>query len=259
MSAAKHGLPTSLAPDLLKEILRYEPRHWRAMKPRLVRKSPEVWRDLDTPSDDAFYPKLHERLMDPTNRHHFEEEAKRHDTKNRPRSLYLAMVYFYRDQLSGEESFREQMGGSQSPREIVEIVSQYEDTDRLANVIWLHFAQGHFTYDELLEMAEEYPGVSERLAPVMREDAGAPHMVGNRWEASIARMKHALDAANAQAPDPRLLELLTDCVGELKDILAEAERSSQFLSSLVELVRDHATVLCARASLNPLVEGIQRP
>lgn len=89
MSAVKHGLPTSLTPDLMKEILRYEPRHWRrAMKPRLVRKSPEVWGDLDTPSDDAFYPKLHERLMDPTNRHHFEAEARRHDTRNRPRSLY---------------------------------------------------------------------------------------------------------------------------------------------------------------------------
>ena len=216
MSAAEHGLPTSLTPDLMKEILRYEPRHWRAMKSRLARKSPEVWKDMNL-SDGAFYPKLHERLMDPTNRHDFEAEAKRHDTRNRPRGLYRGMVCFYRDQLSGEESFREQMGGNRSAREIVEIVSQYEDADRLANVIWLHFAQGRFTYEELSEIAEEYPGVLERLAPVMQDDAGAPDMVGNRWDACLARMRDALDAADAREPGPRLLELLTDCVGELSE------------------------------------------
>ena len=258
MSAVKHGLPTSLTPGLMKEILRYEPRHWRAMKPRLLRKCPEVWKDMNF-SDDAFYHKLHERLMDPTNREDFETEARRHDTRNRSRSLYKGMNCYYLDQLGGDESFREQMAAGPAPRGIVEIVSQYEDADRLANVIWLHFAQGDFTEDELSEIAVEYPGVLERLAPVMQGGAAAADMVGDRWEACLSRMTDALEAADAQEPDPGLLELLTDCVAELKDIVAEAERSSGFLSSLVELVRDHAAVLCERTSLKAYVEGMQQP
>ena len=232
----------------MKEILRYEPRHWRAMKPRLLRKSPEVWKDMNF-SDDAFYRKLHERLMDPTNRDDFETEARRHDTRNRPRSLYQGMNHYYWDQLAGEESFREQMAGRPSPRGIVEIVSQYEDADRLANVIWLHFAQGDFTDGELSQIASEYPGVLARLAPVMQGGAAAADMVGDRWEACLSRMRDALDAASAQGPDPGLLELLTDCVAELKDIVAEDERSSDFLSSLVELVREHTTVLCVQTAV----------
>ena len=258
MSAAKHGLPTSLTPGLLKEILRYEPRHWRAMKPRLERKSPEVWKDMDF-SDDAFYFKLHERLMDPMNRENFEAEARRHDTRNRPRSLYKGMNLYYWDQLAGEESFGEQLASRPSPRGIVEIVSQYEDVDRLANVIWLHFVQGDFADDELPEIAEEHPGVLERLAPVISRGAAAADIAGNRWEVCLSRMRDALDAADPQEPDPGLLELLTGCVAELKDIVAEADRLSGFLSALVELVRDHETVLCDRASLKPYVEGMQLP
>ena len=58
MFAAKNGLPTSLTSALLKEILRYEPRHWKAIKPKLVRKGPKVWKSLNL-SDNGFYDKLH--------------------------------------------------------------------------------------------------------------------------------------------------------------------------------------------------------
>ena len=259
MSTAKHGLPTSLTPGLMKEILRYEPRHWRAMKPRLVRKSPEVWKDMDL-SEDGFYRMLHERLVDPANRDDFETEARRYDTRNRPRSLYRGMNRYYWDQLAGEELFREQMASRPSPRGIVEIVSQYEDVDRLANVIWLHFAQGDFTHGELSQIASEYPGVLARLAPVMQGGVAAADMVGDPWKACLSRMRDALDADGAKAgPDPGLVELLTGCVAELKDIVEEDERSSDFLSSLVELVGEHGTVLCARASLKPYVEEMQQP
>jgi len=241
----------------MKEILRYEPRHWRAMRPRLVRKSPEVWEDMEL-SDAAFYPKLHERLMNPTNRRDFEAEARRHDTKNRPRGLYQGMLRFYWDQLSGEEFFREQMSGDQSPREIVEIVSKYEDADRLANLIWLHFARGDFTDEELSQIAQEYPGIFERLAPVMQGGARGADVIGSRWEAYLGRMRDALDAADSQRPDPRLVRLLTDCVGELEGIVAEAERSSGFLSAVVDLVREHEPVLLQSPSLKPYVERLQK-
>ena len=61
MTIATYGLPTSLTPDVLKEALRYEPRHWKALKMRLVRKRPTVWEDMNI-SDDDFYDKLHQRL-----------------------------------------------------------------------------------------------------------------------------------------------------------------------------------------------------
>ena len=256
MSAAKYGLPTSLTPGLLEEILRYQPRDWRTIKPRLVRKRPMVWDDLNL-SDDDFYRKLHERLKDPTNRQEFDSETRRHDTPKRPRSLYRGMIQFYQEQSAVNESFSEQVADSPSPRGSVDIVSQH-DIDRATNMMWLHFAEGHFTDDELLEVAEEHPGVLERLEPVLQGDAVEADMTANRWEACLSRIRDALDATEPKGPDSGLLELLTDCVAELNEILLEAERSSGFSSSLIELMRDHTTVLCERASLKPYVDAMQR-
>ena len=64
MSAAKHGLPTSLTPDVLKEALGYEPRHWKVLKARLARKRPAIWGDMKL-SDNDFYVELHRNLQDP--------------------------------------------------------------------------------------------------------------------------------------------------------------------------------------------------
>ena len=61
MSSARTGLPTSLTPQVLEEILRYEPRHWKAIKTRLVRKRATLWEDMNL-SDEGFYDKLHELL-----------------------------------------------------------------------------------------------------------------------------------------------------------------------------------------------------
>ena len=91
MSTARTGLPTSLTPQVLREILRYEPRHWKAIKTRLVRKRPALWEDMSL-SDDDFYDKLHELLKDPENRHEFELAAKSQGSRNRARGLFRRIV-----------------------------------------------------------------------------------------------------------------------------------------------------------------------
>ncbi len=257
MSAAKHGLPTSLTPSLLEEILRYEPRHWRSIKPRLVRKRPTVWKDMNL-SDDDFYQRLHERLKDPSDRDDFDAEGRRHETRKSPRSLYRRMIHYYWDQLEDEDSFHEQIAGSSSPRELVEIVSRYGDEDRLANIVWLHFVQGLISDGELSEIAEEHPGVLERLAPLLEGHATEPDASNSRWKACLSRIKAALEHSDEKEPDSGVVELLTDCVAELGQILRAAHRSSEFLSSLRDLVRDYTSVLSGRASLKPHVDRIER-
>ena len=152
MSAAKHGLPTSLTPNLLTEILRYEPRHWKALKPRLVRKRPTVWEDINL-SDDAFYDTLHEHLKDLTNRRDFDTEAKRGDTKRRPLGLYRGIHQYYGNQLADKESFRERMPKKATPKEYVDAISYCDDDDRLTNVVWALREEDAISDHELSEIA----------------------------------------------------------------------------------------------------------
>ena len=86
MSAINFGLPTSLTPDMLKQILRYEPRHWKALELRLVRECPAVWKGIHL-SDDDFYTKLHALLKDPENRRVLEAAAQKEGTSKRPLTL----------------------------------------------------------------------------------------------------------------------------------------------------------------------------
>ena len=87
MSTARTGLPTSLTPKVLRDVLRYEPRHWKAIKARIAKKRRTLCEDMSVSRDD-FYDKLHELLKDPENRQTFELAAKSSGTRNRTGSLF---------------------------------------------------------------------------------------------------------------------------------------------------------------------------
>ena len=259
MSTAKIGLPTSLTPDVLREILRYEPRHWKPIKTRLVRKHPTVWEGMSV-SDEDFYDQLHERLRDPVSRHEFAAASRQRDSRHRPRALYRAIFKHYFDQFSGDESFLEQASRTASPRDIVDAISHYDDDDRLTNVLWALLEDGGLSDDDLSEIAAEHPGVRERLASVVDGNSVEAGTVVDRWEAAVSRIKDALEDADSNGPDSRVVGLLTKSVGELKEIAleAEAKRSADFSSSLVELLRKHQDVLSGRSPLKPYVDRLEQ-
>ena len=258
MPTAKTGLPTSLTPEVLRDILRYEPRHWKAIKTRLVRKRPALWEDMSL-SDDDFYDKLHELIKDPRNRHEFELVAKSQGSRSRARGLFHRIISHYTDQLLHEEFFHERMPAKAPSWELIDAVSHHDNDDRLANVVWAVLEIGGLSDDELSEIATEHPGVGERLRTVVDADVAGRGTVPNQWEAGLTRLREALDSADLQRPDSSLVEQLAECVNELRGLAsaAEAERSAEFSSSLSELMRQHAAVLSDQPSLKPYVDRVE--
>ena len=252
MSAARYGLPISLTPDLLKEILRYEPRHWKAIKAKLVRKRPTLWKEMNL-SDDLFYDKLHDHLEDPINRRDFDTVARQQDTKRRSFGLYRGIHQYYGHQLADNESFIEHMPKRATPREYIDAVAHCEDDDRLANIVWTLFDERDIAEHELSELCEKYPGIFLHLKPVVDANDTDADTVDERWEACISRIRGTLEAADSKKPDIRVAEQLTKCAAELTNLATEAETHSGFSSSLVELLRKHESVLSERASLKPYV------
>ena len=258
MSTARTGLPTSLTPEVLGEILRYEPRHWKAIKARLSRNRPTLWGDMSVSNDD-FYDKLHELLEDPGIRHEFELAAKSQGSRNRARGLFRRIIKYYIDQLRYEESFRERLPEKATSRELIDAVSYHDDDDRLANVVWAVLGDGGLSDDELAEISAEYPGVSDRLQIAVDGNTIGGRTAPNQWEAGLSQLREALDSADRQRPDSGVVEQLAQCVNELQQLAsaAEAKRSAAFSSSLLELMRQHAAVLSDQPSLKPYADRIE--
>ena len=258
MSTTRTGLPTSLTPEVLREILRYEPRHWKVIKTRLVRKRATLWEGMSL-SDDDFYDRLHELLKDPGNRHEFEVAAKSRGSRNRAGGLFRQIIHHYIGELRHEELFREEVPAKATARQLIDAVSHHDDDDRLANVVWAILEDGGLSDDELSEIATEHPGVAERLQTVLDADTVGGGMA-NQWEAGLSRLRETLDNADPQRPDSGLVEQLTDCVNKLRELAsaAEAERSATFSSSLLDLVRRDAAVLSDQPSLKSYVDRVER-
>ena len=261
MSTATIGLPTSLTPDVLREILRYEPRHWKAIKTRLLRKHPTVWEGMSV-SDEDFYDQLHERLRDPVNRNEFAAAARQRDSRHRPRALHGAIFKHYVDPLSADESFRERIPvpSKASSREWVDAISHYDDDDRLTNVLWVLLEDGGLSDDDVSEIAAEHPGVRERLASVVDGNSMEAGTVVDQWEAALARIRDAVEDADLKGPDSSVVGLLANSVEELRRLAleAQAERSADFSLALVELLRKHRDVLSGRGSLKPDIDRIEQ-
>lgn len=256
MSTARTGLPTSLTPEVLREILRYESRHWRAIKTWLARTRTTLWEDMSL-SDDDFYDQLHELLKDPRNRHEFNAAAKSRESRKRGGGLFCRIILHYIDELRHEELFREEMPAKATARQLIDAVSHHDDDDRLANVVWAMLEYGGLSDDELSEIATEHPGVAERLQTVLDADTVGGG-TANQWEAGLSRLRETLDNADPQRPDSGLVEQIAERVNELRELAsaAEAERSAEFSSSLLDLMRRHEAVL-SDPSLKPYVDRIK--
>ena len=82
----------------------------------------------------------------------------------------------------------------------------------------------------------------------------------NQWEASLSRLREALDTADLRRPNMSVVAQLAERVNELRELALadEAQRSAAFSSSLLELMRQYATVLSDRSSLKPYVDRIEQ-
>ena len=259
MSTAKTGLPTSLTPEVLREILRYERRRWRAVKTRLVKKRAAPWEDMNV-SDNDFYDKLHSALEDPRNRHEFEIAAKERGSQNRTDGLYRRIIHHYIHELQQEETFLEQMPTKATARQVIDAVSHHHDDDRLANVVWAILEDGGLSDADLSEIAVEYPGVGERLKAFVDGESAAGKATIDQWETGLFRLRDILKKADVRRPESSVVKQLAEQVTELQELAlaAEVERSAAFSSSLLALMRKHATVLSDRPALKPFVDRVEQ-
>ena len=240
MSAAMLGLPTSLTPDVLAQVLRYEPRHWRAIAPRLVRERPDVWEHLHL-SDDDFYTKLHMLLQDPLNRKALEVAARKENTKNRFLTLCGAIHKHYFKSVRNDPSLADAWSKSPDPKDVKDVIDAFAgcgDDDRLANVVWAFAEGGHLTHAALSEVANDHPGVRMRLAGTV-EGIEVAASVETRWSVSLSRMRDALERAEKHGPDSKVVEHLAGCTNELRELVRESEHFAKIIALLTNLFDKH--------------------
>ena len=249
MSATTYGLPTSLTPDVLAQILRYEPRHWKVIAPRLVREYPDAWEHIQL-SDDDFYTKLHTLLKDPLNRRALEIAAQKENTKNRSLTLCGAIHKYYFKSLRNDPYLVDRLPKRANPKEIIDVLAGCDDDDRLANVVWAFAESGELTYADLSEITNNHPGVRTRLAgTVIGVEVTA--QVGIRWSACLSRMRDALERAEKHGPDSKVVELLAGSTNELREIVDESEHFAKIIASLTNLIDEHRNVFSDHGSLVP--------
>ena len=252
MSATKFGLPTSLTPQVLKQILRYEPRHWKALKARLVKEHPAAWEDIHLSGDD-FYTKLHALLKDPVNRWALEAAAQKESTKNRPLTLCCEIRKHYEKSLRNEPSFYDRLPKRPTPKEFVNALADCGDSDRLANVIWAFAESGSFTCADLAKIGEEHPSVRTRLGGVVKGIDMEAKPVAVRWVECLSRMRDTLEMAEKLGPDS---EVAADFVGhadDLQKLALDFDRAAKAWASLTDLIDKHRNVLSHHSSLKPYV------
>lgn len=257
MSAAKHGLPTSLTPDVLKEALGYEPRHWKALKARLARKRPAIWGDMKL-SDNDFYVELHRNLQDPINRQEFEVAAGQSGRHSQRLSLYRRIFRYHRERLDREESFRNRVPEKFSYMGIVNIVADYGDDDCLANLVWLFLEEGAITDQQFSDITRNHSGVPERLGFLADDDRTEVRSLENQWAECLSRIRDTLEDAGGKDPDSGVVDILTSCIDELRQITTEIERSASFWTSFTKLIREHRDVLSDQLSLKSYVDWVDQ-
>ena len=203
MPATRYGLPISLTPNLLAQILRYEPRHWKVLQSRLARERPAIWEGIHV-SDDDFYAKLHDILKDPENRRALESAAQKGRTRNRPLTLWGQIHKYYTGPLWNDPSFSDWLSEDRAPLEIVEALADCGDDDRLANIVWAFAEGGRLTCTELLKIAEDHPGIRERLGGTVTGIEMEAKPVAERWVECLSRIGSTLETAKEYGPDSDL-------------------------------------------------------
>ena len=264
MPAAGSGLPTSLTPEVLGVILRFEPRHWKEIRARLIRKQQDVWEAMNV-LDEDFYHELHERLKDPDNRRDFDSAVKSSVRARRIRKslsgFYHGVISHYIDQLKNEEFFRERMPhGRTTPRELVDAISHHGDDNLLANMLWAIREDGGLSDDDVSEIAGEHPGLLNRLGYIVDGDRLRGGTAVDRWQASLSRLRKTVNKVDSKEPDLNVADRLAKLVDGLRKIAseAEAERLADFSAALADVIRKHRDVLSDQASLKSHMQKIEQ-
>ena len=174
--------------------------------------------------------------------------------------MYLRIVRHYIHELQLEDTFGERLTGKIKPSQVLDALSHQGDDDRLANAVWAFAEDGKLSDTELLDIVAGNPGIAERIRIVVDDNTVAGETAIDQWAAAFSRLRETIEKADTNRPDASVVEKLTDCVDELRDLVSAvvAERSAAFSSSLLEIMRLHASVLSDRPELKPYIDRIEQ-
>ena len=264
------GLPSSLTPERLKEVLGFAKTQEREFAEALDRIAYSSWNVTETTSD--FYPRLHAlvstaegRIVYEKARDAFERaKRKRSGRADLPRRLVLACHRSAPDLTQCQVlSFGLPNPSSEAASDCQRALAQAGRWDLFAELVWGIGLTREASGDYVLDALETYPAA----APFLEDVRASIYLVGNRSEptgpitdetaeeaarttALVADIQRQAGALTAEHLDPQLLDTLRDDVTHLIDIAevhAAQRRDIKRLQTRISTWREsHLTALTDR-------------
>lgn len=248
MPSLGQGLPTSLSPEMLAKILRYQEGPWREIQSHLLREFQSQWRPL-RPADNSFYEKLHFFLCDSRNRYKFNRIAVRCGKKNKEQSLPERICAYYLKSHRTEPTLREHLPKEPTHMGLLDALAKNDDADRLANVAWAFFEQGKIDIDSMYELLECYPELQDRLEDVLPDNTSDEGEIDVHWARGIERLRQIVEEQSLSRPDVVLARRIRFRASRLVEVAVTAAESKkkEFWRKTFTLLESHKEIY----SVNP--------
>ena len=200
-------LPNSLPPQLLGEILGYEPRFWHKIEPFLLRDFPDDW-EKRTLSDESFYDHLHNFLQDPERRILFNFTASKYGTKKRPLDLSKRIdAYYMRRHLKSPDFFKK-YPKPPTYADVLNILAEDDDIDQLANMAWAFLDKRCVDIKVVQEIADKREGLIDRIGfdlIIEADDNGQ-----GQWQSMVVDLRALVDELNSKQSNVELADQIRE-------------------------------------------------
>ena len=240
-------LPNSLPPQLLGEILGYEPRFWHKIEPSLLREFPDVW-EKRTLSDESFYDHLHNFLQDPERRALFNSTASKHGTKRRPLELSKRIdAYYMRRHLKSPDFLKK---WPKTPRyvDVLNILAEDDDIDQLANMAWAFLDKGCVDIKVVQEIADKREGLIDRIGFDLI--IAADDNEQGQWQSMVVDLRALVDELNSKQSNVELADKIRELANSAVEV-AESIRDG-FWNKLTSLLTEYEDCFAGSPELSDI-------
>ena len=241
-------LPTSLTAPLLEQILRYVPGQRRKIVTDLQKEFQSDW-EKRSPSDQDFFTHLHSFIQDPVHRSRFVSIARKHSTKRRSLVLSDAIYAHY---ILQQPDLHATLKPHSTPADILHVLAQDDDMDRLANIAWAFLEAGSIDFRFLQELFENHPTLKDRFEYTTLGDTHTSAQ--SPWQLTLKKLIAIIGEVDPEDPNKALANRLLGEATRLYEI-ADAE-SLRFWDELRELFTKYNKYVDASDDLQRISEKL---
>ena len=240
-------LPNSLPPQLLGEILGYEPRFWHKIEPSLLREFPDDW-EKRTLSDESFYDHLHNFLQDPERRALFNSTASKHGTKKRPLELYKRIDAYYKRRHLKSPDFLKKWPKTPTYVDVLNILAEDDDIDQLANMAWAFLDKGCVDIKVVQEIADKREGLIDRIGFDLIIEADDNEQ--GQWQSMVVDLRALVDELNSKQSNVELADKIRELANSAVAV-AESIRDG-FWNKLTSLLTEYEDCFAGSPELSDI-------